>query len=45
MIALARLGRLHVKVERFALEDALVAYDRMRAGTIAGRAVITPNAS
>ena len=36
-------GRLHVNVERFPLERALEAYERMRAGTIAGRAVITPN--
>lgn len=45
VLALARAGRLHVKVERFPLERALDAYDRMRAGTIAGRAVITPNGS
>lgn len=43
VLALARTGRLHVKIERFPLERALDAYDRMRAGTIAGRAVITPN--
>ncbi len=45
VLALARAGRVHVNVERFALEDALEAYDRMRAGTIVGRAVITPNGS
>jgi propanol-preferring alcohol dehydrogenase len=43
VLALARLGRLHVNVERFPLERALEAYERMRFGTIAGRAVITPN--
>ena len=43
MLALARTGRVHVNVERFPLERALEAYERMRAGTIAGRAVITPN--
>ena len=36
-------GRLHVNIERFPLERALEAYERLRAGTIAGRAVITPN--
>ncbi len=45
VLALARAGRLHVNVERFPLERALEAYDRLRAGTIAGRAVITPNES
>lgn len=43
VLALARAGRLHVNVERFPLERALDAYERMRAGTITGRAVITPN--
>jgi propanol-preferring alcohol dehydrogenase len=44
VLALARAGRLHVNVERFPLERAIEAYDRLRAGTIAGRAVVTPNA-
>jgi propanol-preferring alcohol dehydrogenase len=43
VLALARSGTLHVDVERFALDDALQAYERLRAGTIVGRAVITPN--
>jgi propanol-preferring alcohol dehydrogenase len=43
VIALARSGRLHVKVERFALDQAMEAYARLREGSIAGRAVITPN--
>jgi alcohol dehydrogenase, propanol-preferring len=43
VLALARLGKLHVNVERFPLERALEAYDRMRQGTLRGRAVITPN--
>jgi len=42
VIALARAGRIHVDVERFPLDRALDAYDRMRAGTLRGRAVITP---
>jgi len=42
VIALARAGRIHVDVERFPLDRALEAYDRMRAGTLRGRAVITP---
>jgi propanol-preferring alcohol dehydrogenase len=44
VLALARAGRLHVKVERFPLERAMEAYDRLRAGTITGRAVVTPSA-
>lgn len=43
VIALARSGQLHVNVERFPLERAMEAYERMRAGEINGRAVITPN--
>jgi propanol-preferring alcohol dehydrogenase len=44
VLALARAGRLHVKVERFPLERSMEAYDRLRAGTITGRAVVTPSA-
>jgi propanol-preferring alcohol dehydrogenase len=44
VLALARAGRLHVNVERFPLERAMEAYDRLRAGTITGRAVVTPSA-
>ena len=42
VLDLARAGRIHAEVERFPLDRALDAYDRMRAGTLRGRAVITP---
>jgi len=44
VLALARAGRIHVDVERFGLDRAPDAYDRMRAGTLRGRAVVTPSA-
>jgi len=44
VVALARAGRIHVDVERFPLDRALDAYDRMRSGTLRGRAVVTPGA-
>jgi propanol-preferring alcohol dehydrogenase len=43
VIALARAGRIRVTVERFSLDHALDAYERLRAGDIDGRAVIMPN--
>jgi propanol-preferring alcohol dehydrogenase len=43
VIALARAGKITLRVERFALADALVGYDRLHHGQIAGRAVVTPN--
>lgn len=43
LIALAAAGRITPRVETFPLDRAGEAYDRMRAGTLAGRAVITPN--
>ena len=43
VLDLARAGRIRAEVERFPLDRALDAYDRMRAGTLRGRAVITPN--
>ena len=39
--ALAAGGKLQHEVERFAFDDVTLAYDRMRAGTLSGRAVIT----
>lgn len=39
--ALAAQSKLHHEVERFAFADVPVAYERMRAGTLSGRAVIT----
>jgi propanol-preferring alcohol dehydrogenase len=43
VLELARAGRIHAHVERFSLERAPEAYQRMRDGSLAGRAVITPN--
>lgn len=39
--ALASASKLQHEVERFAFDDVPLAYDRMRAGTLSGRAVIT----
>ena len=43
VIALMRAGRIGAHVERFALDDAPAAYQRMRDGTLRGRAVIAPS--
>ncbi len=43
VISLARAGRIRAHVDRFALTDAAMAYDRLRAGQLTGRAVIIPN--
>jgi propanol-preferring alcohol dehydrogenase len=42
VLALARAGALRARVERFALDDAAVAYQRLREGSIDGRAVVVP---
>jgi propanol-preferring alcohol dehydrogenase len=42
VLDLARAGRIHVEVERFSLDEAPEAYERLHAGTIRGRAVIVP---
>jgi propanol-preferring alcohol dehydrogenase len=42
VLALAREGKITPHVERFPLERAHEAYERMRAGTLEGRAVIVP---
>src|SRR5581483_10932119 len=42
LVALAAAGRVRPRVETFPLAKAAEAYDRMRAGTLAGRAVVTP---
>ncbi|ORB31753.1 NAD(P)-dependent alcohol dehydrogenase [Mycolicibacterium parafortuitum] len=41
-VALARDGHLRVDCERFALADALEAFDRLEAGGVRGRAVLVP---
>lgn len=42
VVALARDGRIVVDAERFPLADVATAYERMQAGTLAGRAVVVP---
>lgn len=42
VVALAQRGALDIHVERFSLDDAMTAYDRLRRGAIEGRAVIVP---
>jgi propanol-preferring alcohol dehydrogenase len=42
VLDLARCGAIKVEVERFALEDGAQAYERMRAHTLRGRAVLVP---
>jgi len=41
-VALARAGRISIDVERFSLDDAVTAFDRLEAGDINGRAVLVP---
>lgn len=43
VLELAQAGRLRMTVERFPLEQAAEAYQRMREGTLKGRAIITPH--
>lgn len=43
VLELARRGQVSVEVETFSLEDAHIAYEKMHAGTLRGRAVILPN--
>jgi propanol-preferring alcohol dehydrogenase len=42
VLALAADGRIHARIERFPLDRAADAYDRLRAGTVEGRAVVVP---
>jgi propanol-preferring alcohol dehydrogenase len=42
VLELARTGALTVHIEQFGLDEAPLTYERLRAGTIAGRAVIVP---
>jgi alcohol dehydrogenase, propanol-preferring len=42
LVALAHTGVLDAHVERFALDDAVEAYERLESGRITGRAVIVP---
>ena len=41
VIGLARSGKVTIEVEQFAFDDVVDAYDRLQAGTLNGRAVVT----
>lgn len=43
VLALARAGAVSVHTETFSLDDAPLAYERLHAGAVNGRAVILPN--
>jgi propanol-preferring alcohol dehydrogenase len=43
VIRLAAAERLHAETEMYSLDQAMVAYDRLRAGAIRGRAVVVPH--
>jgi propanol-preferring alcohol dehydrogenase len=43
VIALAKSGDVVVEVEQFAFDHVVAAYDRLKAGTLNGRAVVLPN--
>jgi propanol-preferring alcohol dehydrogenase len=43
VLDLARAGKIRAHVERFALDDAPQAYERLRHGSLDGRAVICPH--
>ncbi|WP_024805752.1 NAD(P)-dependent alcohol dehydrogenase [Nocardia sp. BMG51109] len=45
VLDLARAGAVEVHVETFAMDEAPLAYERLHAGKINGRAMILPNAS
>lgn len=42
VVALAQAGHLHVKVQRFGLDEAVDAYRQLAAGELAGRGVVVP---
>jgi alcohol dehydrogenase, propanol-preferring len=42
VLALARADRIKAHVETFALRDVATAYERLRSGTVKGRAVVVP---
>lgn len=42
VIEFARAGKVTVEVEQFAFDDVSKAYERLQAGTLNGRAVVTP---
>jgi alcohol dehydrogenase, propanol-preferring len=42
VVELARRGAIEIAVEEFSMADAPVAYERLHAGEIRGRAVVVP---
>jgi propanol-preferring alcohol dehydrogenase len=44
VLELARAGHITTEVQRFSLEEGPAVYERLAAGDITGRAVVTPNA-
>ena len=42
VVALARQGSIRIEVERFALEEAIDGYRRLKDGDVDGRAVVLP---
>ena len=42
VVALARAGAIRTEVQRFKLDEAVEAYDRLRRGVVRGRAVAIP---
>jgi propanol-preferring alcohol dehydrogenase len=42
VIAMAREGRIHAETTEFPLAQAVDVYDKLKAGEIAGRAVLVP---
>ena len=44
VIAMARAGRIHTETTEFPLREAVNVYDKLKAGQIAGRAVLIPDA-
>jgi propanol-preferring alcohol dehydrogenase len=44
VVALARTGAVQMEVEQFAFDEVATAYERLRAGTLNGRAVVVPTA-
>jgi propanol-preferring alcohol dehydrogenase len=45
VVAMYRAGQIRPLIERFSLDDALEAYQRLEAGELSGRAVVVPHGS
>ena len=42
VVALARAGAIHSEAEVYDLDDAVIAYGKLRHGDVLGRAVVVP---